>query len=314
MATDKEQYIRKLNTIAARYGRMEDQTARRALAMLKGLRSEIAAELATVTTDWNAFRLRQLQTNIDRLIDKFQAQATQEFSAALASAMTDGAAAVTEPLGALGIEAAFLRPSMAQANVVLDFSADLIQGIAADMRQKINQRIRLAALGQQSPFDAMKAITQDLGIEASTGVWAKRPPVVKGVAARAETVLRTELQRVYNLATHSQQLAQAEMVPGLMKSWVATADNRTRRGHLRAHQDYKDPIPVNEPFIVYDISDKGQVKGHAELMYPGDPSAGPQYTINCRCRQVTVHPAVGRIGTSLDGRISQAIARRNGGG
>jgi hypothetical protein len=61
-----------------------------------------------------------------------------------------------------------------------------------------------------------------------------------------------------------------------------------------------EPIPVDEPFIV----------GGAELMYPGDPAGPPEETINCRCRSVTQHPAIGRVGTSLDGRIEQELDTR----
>jgi hypothetical protein len=63
---------------------------------------------------------------------------------------------------------------------------------------------------------------------------------------------------------------------------------------------YKDnPIPIREYFQV----------GSARLLYPGDPNGPPGETINCRCRAVTHHPAIGRVGSSLDGRIAQMLEK-----
>jgi len=300
MPTPKERYTAELNAIAGRYGSMEDQTIKRMLDMIKALRAQIAAELATAQ-DFNAFRLRQLRASLEAHIARFEAQLSADTRAAFEQTMVDGVESVTEPLKAAGLETMFNRPSSAQLNVVLDFSAELIKDITEDLRRKIDQQLRLAVVGNKPPMDAMKDITRELGIDARTGVWKKRPDPVKGVAARAETILRTEMQRAYNLANHSQQLETAKRTPGTTKSWVATADTRTRQSHLRAHMTYKaNPIPVEEPFIV----------GGAKLMYPGDPNGPPEETINCRCRMSTHHPAVGRVGSSLDGRISAELQRR----
>lgn len=300
----KQQYVKKLNDIALRYGRVEDETIRQSLAMLKQMQGELAAELSRVE-GWEAYRVRELKANIDRMIAEYQARLTAQVQDAVRQAVASGEDYVIAPLGEIGIAANFYRPGRAQINTLLDFSADLVRGISDDLRSSINDQIRRAALGQQSPFSAMKGITQAMGLDARTGIWKRRIDPVKGVAARAETILRTELQRVYNLSTHSQQLATAQVIPGLLKGWVATGDTRTRDSHLRAHIEYKDhPIPVEEPFILKDR------QGRAELMCPGDPQAPPRFTINCRCRSVTVHPAVGRIGSSLDGRIAAELKRR----
>jgi uncharacterized protein with gpF-like domain len=183
----------------------------------------------------------------------------------------------------------------------LDFSAKLIQDITDDMRAGIDKSVRRAVIGEMSTIDAMRDITNTLGIEARAGVWKKRHDPVKGIAARAETDLRTEMGRAFNLATFSQQQEAAARIPGLTKSWTATGDVRTRPTHLRAHMKYKtNPIPVLAKFQV----------GSARLMYPLDPTGPPEETINCRCRSVTHHPAVGRVGSNLDGRIAAELKRR----
>jgi len=230
----KQLYVKKLNMIAARYGAMEDQTIRRALGLLKELRAQIAVELSRVE-GWESYRLRELQARIGQMVAQYQAQLGADVYRAFVQAAADGTAAVVEPLQTLGIRGVFFAPSPAQINVMLDFSADLVRGISDQVRSAINTQIRIAALGDKAPLDAMRGITQALGIDARAGIWAKRKPPTKGVAARAETILRTEMQRAYNLSTHSQQQDTAKRVEGLLKTWIATADTRTRESHLRAH-------------------------------------------------------------------------------
>jgi predicted component of type VI protein secretion system len=306
MATPKQEYIKQLNDIAYRYGMLEDTTIRHAMTMLGDLRAQIADQL-TAAQGWEAYRLRELQVGVERAILDYESRLNGRLRPAFEQAHQDGQAMVVDPLRRLGIQSVFFQPNPAQVNVLLDFSAELVKGIGNDLRTRINAQIRRAALGQMSPMDAMKAITQELGVKAQAGMWARRPPVVRGVAARAETIVRTEMQRVFNLANHSQQLATAKQVPGLMKAWIATADGRTRQSHLQAHVQYRgNPIPVNQLFVLHDAK-----YGKAELMFPADPAAPPWATINCRCRTATIHPAIGVIGSSLDGRISQELQRRS---
>ena len=303
--TPKQAYIKTLNEIAQRYGSLEDATVRRAIGMLSQLRAQIADQMLTVG-GWDAYRLRELQRNVERLIAEFEAQLGANLRAAFVQTCRDGALSVVEPLNALGMQGAFFQPNPAQVNILLDYSAELVKNITDEMRNGINMQIRLAALGQKSPMDAMRAVTDVLGVQARARAWARRPPLVKGVAARAETIVRTEMQRAFNLAHHSQQLATAKNVPGLLKAWVATADSRTRDSHLRAHMQYRQhPIPVAEPYVLTDPK-----LGRAELMMPGDPAAPIGFSVNCRCTQNTIHPQIGLIGSSLDGRIAAEWQRR----
>lgn len=293
MATPKQQYIRQLNSIADRYGKMEDTTVRRILSMLKDLRNEIAGTLTRMPADdrYEPFRLTQLRTEINALIQEFERKLSDEVSSAMAEAQNSGVQSVIEPLSELGeldevdlpkaqIETAFFRPVAAQANVALDFTAALIQNIVEPMRARINRELQLAMLGRKSSFDTMRAVTDILGVEARASIWGKRPDPVKGVAARAEADVRTELQRMYNLSHFSQQQAVKQLVPDLLKTWIAAADHRTRRSHLIAHLTYRNnPIPVDQPFVL--TVTEGKNKGRKfNLMYPGDPAGPPELTIN----------------------------------
>lgn len=303
MPTPKQRYARALRDIAKRYGALDDRTVRRLIELLQQVRRELSSDLAAGPSE-SQYRLRQLRASVDRLMSQFEGQLAADLRASVAQAYNLGQAGVTEPLQAIGVRGAFNQVNPAQLNITLDFSAELARGISVDLRHRIDTQLRLAVLGQTEPFETMKAITRALGLKARDGVWGRRrrPEVVRGVAARAETIVRTEMARIFNLAHHSQQAATAQTVPDLRKTWIATGDHRTRISHLRAHARYRDnPIPVNEPFAV----------GGALLMYPGDPAGPASETINCRCTSTTVHPEIGVIVAPVDRFVTEELRNRN---
>ncbi len=296
-------YIRKLDEIARRLVGLEDETIRRMVGSLQQLRKEIAAELLTVDPDsFSAHRLTQTKRNVADITARFEATLAAQMRPQFGAIYEAGGLMVVEPLQAAGISGVFYRPDVARLNVILDFSADLIKDITGDIQGRIETQITRSLLGQQTPFKAMQEITNILGARASDGIWGRRrrPEVVKGVAARAEAILRTEMTRAANLAHHSQQLVNAELEPEIRKRWMATGDNRTRRSHLRTHiATLEEPIPVGQAFDV----------GGFKLMFPGDPAGPPGETINCRCRVITVHPEIGQVETTTDRKVKEVRSK-----
>jgi len=306
MPTPEELYADELEQIARRFVTLEDTTVKGMVELLQQLRRDISERLGEVD-GFDIFRLRELQARVNDLIVQFGGQLTGQLGNNLRDGYALGEGSVVAPLSAADVVTpemgTFFQPSAAQVNAVVGFSADLVTNITDDLRGKINTQLRLATLGERSPFEAMREITTVLGVKASDGVWGlrNRPEVVSGVAARAETIVRTELTRTFNLAGHSTQLQAAEVAPGLMKRWVATGDGRTRATHLAAHVRYRDnPIPVDKAYIV----------GGEEMMYPGDPRGSAQNTINCRCRSLTVAPSIGVVDTDMDRLIDAERERR----
>jgi hypothetical protein len=294
-------YAKKLEEISTRFVKLEDRTIKAAVGMLQDLRRNIAAEI-TLSEGFEVYRLTKLQEGIGRTIDQFEAQLAAQVRTAFGETYELGGLGVVEPLAAVGLPA-FYQPNRAQVNAVMGFSADLIQQIGSEMRGKINGQLRLGVLGERSPFQVMKSITGILGVKARDLRWGrlKRPEVVKGVAARAEAILRTEFTRIYNLAHHSQQLQTAQEIPDIMKRWLSAATPRTRASHLAAHFRYMtNPIPVTEPFLV----------GGYKLMFPGDPAGPAEETINCMCREITVHPIIGVLELPVDKEVERERKRR----
>lgn len=303
MATPKQQYAKILADIAGRYKQLDEETIKRLITLLQETRKNIGQALLGNPTDFETFRLGQLRASVEQLMAQFQSEFNASLRASFADAASLGGASVSEPLQAIGIRGAFNVLPPQQVNVALDFSAMLVKNISDDLRNTIDNQLRLATLAQKTPFQAMKDITSALGIKAQDGVWGlrKRPEVVRGVAARAETIVRTEMTRIFNLAHHSQQQQAAQAVSGLLKRWIATGDARTRPSHLAAHRYYaNNPIPIAQPFEV----------GGALLMYPGDPSAPAAETVNCRCTQAMIVPEVSMIGTPLDTQVEKETQKR----
>lgn len=86
---------------------------------------------------------------------------------------------------------------------------------------------------------------------------------------RADRIARTETTAAYNAGA----LDAGRVERAGVKVWLATADDRTRPSHLEASNGCS---ALDDPFIVGDVS----------MMMPGDPSAPPEETVNCRCTVV----------------------------
>lgn len=103
---------------------------------------------------------------------------------------------------------------------------------------------------------------------------------------RAETIARTETIKIANQARQEatkQIMEQAGLKPDdIVRTWLATQDERTRDTHAEMHGQER---ALDEYF---------ETPTGVRLMYPGDPDSGrPEEFINCRC-VLSVHiPGVG---------------------
>jgi len=116
----------------------------------------------------------------------------------------------------------------------------------------------------QSAFSDVDLSQDELQTAVTTSLGAS--------AMRAAVIARTEthnaaqyaaIESVKNLANESGKV--------FLKAWVATEDERTRQDH--ADMDPDNYIPLTQMFDV----------GGTSMDRPGDPSGGPEQTINCRC-------------------------------
>lgn len=89
---------------------------------------------------------------------------------------------------------------------------------------------------------------------------------------RAERIARTEVIGASNAAS----LDTMKQLGAVGKTWLTSRDNRVREMHVEMEGQ---EVPIDQPFLTEDGD---------QLMYPGDQSAGPGATINCRCTLLPV--------------------------
>ncbi len=77
------------------------------------------------------------------------------------------------------------------------------------------------------------------------------------------------------------------------KGWLSSRDDNVRPAHRSAEQQYKDGIPLEQPFDV----------GGEMLMYPADPNGSAGNIINCRCLQIAVAVKGKAFGLAFYGNV-----------
>lgn len=150
----------------------------------------------------------------------------------------------------------------------------------------------LNAVGERLADAARTALAEGLADGEDTDQLADRLRAVFAAdgtqlgESRAERIARTEATRAWNAGA----LGAARDLTGpdrpLVKQWRTRRDHRVRHAHDRADGQLR---LLDEPFTV---------GGHA-MDYPGDPTAPPELTVNCRCIAVV----------QADTRTSAAVSR-----
>lgn len=158
------------------------------------------------------------------------------------------------------IDSAFFSPSAELASIANRYAAELVSTITPDLMPEVDAILSRAAMGTLSPFEAMRGIDVALGRNGDGGV-----------SYQAERIVRTEVNRIYNVTLDSQLQSLAAELPNpkeLRKVWVS---GPYRPGRRESHQEMNgETVPYNEPFS-------------NGLMFPGDPSGDASETINCGC-------------------------------
>lgn len=255
-------FDRKVKELIAQAQSLEDDAVRKIIALLADARKNVAATVAS--TEWQMYRLPELKNAIERVLQEFGNKYGVDLREAQRSFWEDGINIVDAPLREVGVYAAFPAIDATVLGIMQGYGADLVKGLAKDAALRINNEITLGLMGQKTPFEVMQAVGANLTDQS----------IFTSIAARAETIVRTEAGRVLEAASQARLMEAAKLVPGLKKQWFHGTHVRVPRpSHLAAVGQIRN---VNEPFDV----------GGEKLMYPRDPAGSARNTINCSCYTV----------------------------
>lgn len=200
---------------------------------------------------------------------------------------------------ARGAVANTIRAGITAGRNPLDVARDVRGSIGLTARQAqavANYRTSLSKLSgdalQRALRDRRFDPTVQAAIESGSPLSGKQIERIvdryeqKYLKHRAETIARTEATRAVNAG--NRQAWQQAVDEGVLaerevrRKWYYSRDEKTRDAHIAIPGLNPDGVGLNEPFD----SPLGPI------LYPGDPAADPENTINCRCTQIIRYRAV----------------------
>ncbi len=230
--------------------------------LMRAAIARVNAILAAQPSDYQRWSLPQIRSEIQRALEVFRAQGAAAVSAAQQKSWDGGKDFIDRPLEAGGVRIAGVMPLITQDQLAAlkSFLADRIRDVTAEAVNRINAQLGLVTIGAQTPFEATKSVASILG-EESLG--------------RATAIVRTEIGRAFSVASQARMAVAAKAGVAMDKVWRRSGKPHQRPGHAAADGQR---VAYDKPFEI--ISKHGEI---LKLMYPRDPKAPPEETINCGC-------------------------------
>jgi hypothetical protein len=268
---------------------LERTTVQQLLTRLNTLKTSLQARVlgeAGGVTDFRRFTANALIADVDVLIRQATDQLARIGQQSLDAAADLGEQHADEPVKAAQLTIRASMPGLDRQLVTAAFdnTADLLTSAMQQFRGDVVTSIRRVATAGDNRMTEINRLRDKI---SSAGI--------DGAAFKAERIVRTEVGRVFNMATYTRMTGLAADFPFLKKGWRAARDNRTRQGHREAHQLYTrgQGIPIADRFQVNVYNERpGKpvvLLGVARLRFPVDPDAEPAgrlaagSTIMCRC-------------------------------
>jgi hypothetical protein len=251
-----------LNATIKRIIREKDAGIRTAtgsmLSLLEELQQQVRAELGKAAiSSWDTYHLRQYLDAIQAQIDDYRVAAQRQIGGNLDASWVQGKSLVDETVGQLNVGGMLLSTSV--LDTLKDYAFHRIGGLSAAAWDRVKGELTLGVLGGKTPADVAKAIGENLDDSS----------IFKSIAARAEVITKTEMGRVFSEATQLRMDQAAESVDGLEKQWLHAGHPKVARpAHVAANGQH---VPVDQPFRI----------GGIDMLYPRDPGAPIEETINC---------------------------------
>lgn len=256
----------KAKELIAKAKRFDASLDAEVLKQLKELRKNLIFEVTTAKRFTPEY-LEKLKKSLEEQIREFETRLKSYTAASQNTAWNNGQELADGPLKAAGL--VFDVPRLSTELLILnqDYTADLITGLRDETINQINGVLNRGMLAGKDAYTVGREIDSEvLGVKEE-----------RGISYKAEKIVRTENNRVYNMSEQGRIEQIAGVIPGLKKEWAAVIDNRTRPSHLAAHGQ------------IVDWDADFEVGGHS-CSYPNDPSLPPEEVVNCRCRMIPIPP------------------------
>lgn len=273
MNKDQERHWKEQERAAqAERKKLLDDTHDDIVALLRRAQGDIALALASAPSDYQQWRLNALNLEVDRLLGIFGDQAGEVLSNAAGEAWAGGLAAIDKPFSAAGIEMVLPVIDSTQLQAMRTFMVDRIKDVGVQAAQKIKSEIGQALIGIQDIAQTIQKVGSIMG-ESSV--------------SRVTTIVGDNLSRAWATASFDRAMQSDVVGVEMEKIW-----RRSGKIHSRLAHDLTDGVrkPINEPFVI---------NGH-KIMYPKDPKAPIEESINCGC--VCLYRPVGMSATLADKR------------
>lgn len=269
---------------------MERDTMRQVLTRMLKVRDALRQRLLAGTgsmTDFKRWNLQALSAEVDRLIADVTRDLADLANQGYKSAAGQGQDYAAEPVRAARLNIIQATPG-ADGQLVQAAFGNTVDLLTLPMQQfgtDVKVALRRVATAGENKFEELQRLRDKIGGQGFSNA-----------QYRAERIIRTEINRVFNESTFQRLVSLGKEFPFLRKGWRYTKDSRTRNGHREAGQQYGrgSGIPIADLFVVnvYSGGRPGQaVKkiGVATMRFPVDPQAQPAgrlaaaATIMCRC-------------------------------
>ena len=143
--------------------RLMETTRDELVALLEKARDDIIVILADSPSDYQQWRLTELQKEIGRVLGELGESSGRVVAEAAGRAWAGGIAAIDSPLAAAGFKVAMPHLDTGQLMAMRTFMVERITDISVVAASKIRQELGLAAIGSQGLHDTMTRVTKILG-------------------------------------------------------------------------------------------------------------------------------------------------------
>lgn len=242
-------------------------------AMLKTLQdaqAELNRQMGKHLTTYGQFNVKEMSAIVEAQIRDVKAELRRVTKGSFRSAVELSGRMHAPALEALGITeyAAEIRGLDAtQLATMSRMSFDMIDDLGRATATQVKNAVLLGAMGTKNPVEVMQMV----------GASLEDKSIFRTMSLRAEHIVRTETNRVYDVATQGRLMQSADIAgtDRIQKQWwYGHFAKYARHSHMAMHGEVAD---VNARFS-------------NGLMFPHEPGAPASEVVSCKCHQVAYVP------------------------